>query len=123
MYKKCIFLFFTLILFIWGLIFQFNKRQNYLPHQNRILSSLNDRLSYRIKSVDNYCQTTSYVIIILEKGNDNFLLYKDLIFSLGFSSLGNNEYCSELKEEIDMYIESDFIKLVYVYPSSVCNRK
>ncbi|OOF37657.1 hypothetical protein [Rodentibacter heidelbergensis] len=121
MHKKFIFLFFIFILTIYGFMFQFNGRQDAFSHQKKFLSSLNERLNYRIKSVENYSQVTAYIVVNLERGNNNFLLYKDFISSMGFGATDNNEYCSVDRERINLFIEPNSIRLVYVYPSSFCD--
>ena len=118
MKKKCLLLLLFFVASMIGLTSQIHKKNDALKRKNETILILKDKVGNRIINIEDYSKISSYVVINLI--NDNYLHIKKVLLGMDYKEVGVDELCNKNGESINIFIDNNLIKLVYVYPSSFC---
>ncbi|EFU68213.1 conserved hypothetical protein [Aggregatibacter segnis ATCC 33393] len=117
MKKKCLLLLLFFVASMIGLTSQIHKKNDALKRKNETILILKDKAGNRIINIEDYSKISSYVINLI---NDNYLHIKKVLLGMDYKEVGVDELCNKNGESINIFIDNNLIKLVYVYPSSFC---
>ena len=118
MKKKCLLLLLFFVASMIGLTSQIHKKNDALKRKNETILILKDKVGNRIINIEDYSKISSYVVINLI--NDNYLHIKKVLLGMAYKEVGVDELCNKNGESINIFIDNNLIKLVYVYTSSFC---
>ena len=118
MKKKCLLLLLLFVASVIGLTSQIHKKNDALKRKNETILILKDTIGNRIINIDDYSKISSYVVINLI--NDNYMYIKEVLQGMAYKEINVDELCNINGESINIFIDHELIKLVYVYPSSSC---
>ncbi|MBS6021354.1 hypothetical protein [Haemophilus haemolyticus] len=118
MKKKCLLLLLLFVASVIGLTSQIHKKNDALKRKNETILILKDKIGNRIINIDDYSKISSYVVINLI--NDNYMYIKEVLQGMAYKEINVDELCNKNGESINIFIDHELIKLVYVYPSSSC---
>ena len=100
MKKKCLLLLFLFVVSMIGLTSQIHKKNDALKRKNETILILKDNIGNII--------------------NDNYMYIKEILQGMAYKEINVDELCNKNGESINIFIDHELIKLVYVYPSSFC---
>ena len=122
MKKKCLLLLFLFVVSMIGLTSQIHKKNDALKRKNETILVLKDKVGNRIINMEDYSKISSYFVIDFNLINDNYIYIKKVLQGMAYKEINVDELCNKNGESINIFIDNDFIKLVYVYPSSFCRK-
>ena len=118
MKKKCLLLLLLFVASMIGLTSQIHEKNDALKRKNETIIILNHKVGNRIINIEDYSKISSYVVINLI--NDNYIYIKKVLLGMAYKEVNVDELCNKNGESINIFIDNNLIKLVYVYPSSFC---
>ena len=120
MKKKCLLLLLFFVASMIGLTSQIHKKNDALKRKNETILILKDKAGNRIINIEDYSKISSYFVIDFNLINDNYIYIKKVLQGMAYKEVNINEFCNKNSESINIFIDNNLIKLVYVYPSSFC---